>query len=385
MPPLLPARWDDPARPTFGGGRAELATLGEVWTAAAAGLRQVVFLGGEPGAGKSRLLAEGGTALHRSGATVLLGTSAAEFGPPYQPFVEPIEALLARPLSERDGERLRTLAGRPASAPGHDHRRELFEAVVDAVRAAAAEAPVVLALEDLHWAGPASLQLLTYLVERTAECRLLVLGTHRTTAPDRSGALVGAIAQLYRLDGVRRLDLAGLDTEDIAEFLLAEGQLSLKRARSSAAVLRDQTGGNPFFLRELWRDLSARGGRATDLRAPVSVRDTVGTRLERLPDDERRAVELAAVLGEDVDVATLLAAAEAGREETLTALDGVIASGLLEAPLSAGGVVRFPHALARQVVLELMPASRRALRHAHVAGVLESHLPPSDTRTQRLA
>ena len=164
--PPLPARWSDPARPPFVGRRAELTTLEEVWTAAAAGLRQVVFVGGEPGGGKSRLLAEICTALHRSAATVLLGTCAAEFGPPYQPFVEPIEALLRRPLPESDVERLRTLAGAPAS--DHDHRRELFDAVVDAVRAAAAEAPLVLALEDLHLAGPASLQLLTYLVERTA-------------------------------------------------------------------------------------------------------------------------------------------------------------------------------------------------------------------------
>jgi len=384
-PPLLPARWYDPARPTFVGRRAELATLEEVWTAAAAGLRQVVFLGGEPGAGKSRLLAEVATTLHRAGATVLLGTCAAEFGPPYQPFVEPIEALLPRATVDRDAERLRTLAGRPAPAPDHEHRPELFDALVDAVRAAAGEAPLVLALEDLHWAGPASLQLLAYLVERTAECPLLVLATHRTTTPDRSAALVGTIAQLYRLDGVRRLDLAGLDTEDIAEFLLADSRLSLPRARSSAAVLRDQTGGNPFFLRELWRDLVARGGRPGDLRAPMSVRDTVASRLERLPAAERQTVELAAVVGEDVDVAILLAAAETGRAVTLTALDGVIASGLLEAPLSAGGAVRFPHVLARQAVLELMPATRRALQHAHVAGVLEASMPASDVRTQRLA
>ncbi|WP_448627802.1 helix-turn-helix transcriptional regulator [Geodermatophilus sp. URMC 64] len=380
--PPLPARWADPARPTFVGRRAELATLEEIWAAVDAGLRQVVFLGGEPGGGKSRLLAEVSTALHRSGATVLLGTCAAEFGAPYQPFVEPIEALLARSLPERDADRLRTLAGQPAAAD-HEHRRELFDSVVDAVRTAAGEAPLVLALEDLHWAGPAALQLLTYLVERTAECRLLVLGTHRTTAPDRSGALVGTIAQLYRLDGVRRLDLAGLDTEDIAEFLLAEGQLSLKRARSSAALLRDQTGGNPFFLRELWQDLSARGAQPDDLRAPISVRDTVASRLERLPEVERRTLELAAVIGEDVDVAALLAAADTERAVTLTALDGAVASGLLEAPV--GGGIRFVHALARQAVLELMPASRRALRHAHVAGVLETTMPPSEARSQRLA
>ena len=333
VPPSLPARWSDPARPVFVGRRAELATLEEVWTAATAGLRQVVFVGGEPGAGKSRLLAEAASALHRRGAGVLLGTCSAEFGPPYQPFVEPIEALLSRlPVQERDAERLRTLAGRSESAADHDSRRELFDAAVEAVRTAAEQAPLVLVLEDLHWAGPASLQLLSYLAEHTAESPLLVLATHRTNVPDRSGALAGTIAVLYRLDGVRRLDLAGLDTEDIAEFLLLEGRLSLKRARSSAAVLRDQTGGNPFFLRELWRDLAARGGRLDELRAPVSVRDMVASRLDKLTVPERQTLELAAVIGEDVDVATLLAAAEWSSDTTLTALDGAAAVGLLESP-----------------------------------------------------
>jgi DNA-binding CsgD family transcriptional regulator len=383
-PPTLPVRWSDPARPVFVGRRAELAALEQVWTAVGAGLRQVVFLGGEPGAGKSRLLAEVATALHRAGATVLLGTCAAEFGAPYQPFVEPVEALLAgASVGARTAERLRTLAGRPAADP--EHRRELFDAAVDAVASVVADRPLVLALEDLHWAGPAALQLLTYLVERTAECPLLVLGTHRTTAPDRSAALVATIAHLYRLDGVRRLDLGGLDTEDIAEFLLREGRVPARRVRSTAAVLRDQTGGNPFFLREVWRDLVAREGRPSDLRAPVSVRDTVAGRLERLAVPERQTVELAAVVGEDVDVATLLAASEWSRASTLVALDVAVAHGLLESLPASAGAVRFPHALARLAVLELMPATRRALQHARVAEVVERRAPASDARSQRLA
>jgi len=383
--PKLPARWADPARPAFVGRRPELAVLEQVWTATEAGLRQVVFVGAEPGGGKSRLLAEAATALHRAGAAVLLGTCAAEFGAPYQPFVEPIEALLARaPVPEPAAARLRTLAGRSA-APDRNDRRELFDAVVDAVRAAAADAPLVLALEDVHWAGPAALQLLSHLVERTAECRLLVLATHRTTAPDRSAPLATAIAQLYRLDGVRRVDLAGLDTEDIAEYLQREGGLPPRRARTAAAVLRDQTGGNPFFLREVWRDPATRPSPGGQLRAPVSVRDTVESRLARLSADQRRTVELAAVVGEDVDLTVLLAAAQVPRDVTLSAVDEAVAHGLLEAPVESGTTVRWTHALARQAVLELLPASRRALEHVCVAEILEARTPPSDARTQQLA
>src|SRR6476661_4442627 len=119
--PPLPVRWTRPERPAFVGRHAELATFEEVWTAVLAGSRQVVFVGGEPGAGKSRLLAEVAMTLRRHGAAVLLGTCAAEFGPPYQPFVEPVEALLGRVRDDDQGNRLRVLAGR-GPADGDDER-----------------------------------------------------------------------------------------------------------------------------------------------------------------------------------------------------------------------------------------------------------------------
>ncbi len=134
---MLPAHWAGAARPLFVGRRAEFDTLEQLWGAAAGGARQVAFLGGEPGAGKSRLLAEFCALLHRRGATVLLGTCVAELGPPYQPFVEPVEALLAAQVGS---DVLGRIAGRAAvdDAPEPDTRRELYDAVVDAVRAVAA-------------------------------------------------------------------------------------------------------------------------------------------------------------------------------------------------------------------------------------------------------
>lgn len=388
--PPLPARWSSPARPAFVGRRAELAAFEEVWTAVLAGSRQVVFLGGEPGAGKSRLLAEVATTLHRHGAAVLHGGCAAEFGPPYQPFGEPLSAVLPAVGEDRARDRLRTLAGHGPAQDGdsHEHRRSLYDAAVDALRTVAADRPLVLALEDLHWAGPSSLQLLAHLVERTPDCPMLVLGTHRTTAPDRSPALVRTIARLYRLDGVRRVDLAGLSTEDIAEYLVREARLDPRRARTAAPVLRDETGGNPFFLRELARDGRLepdpdpdRLGRA----APASVRDTILGRLERLTEPQRQTVELAAVVGEDAEVAVVLAASEWSQDTTLAALDVAVAFGLLDAVPPADGALRFPHALSRQAVLDLMPPSRRLQQHARVAAVLEGSIPPSERRTQQLA
>ncbi len=388
--PPLPVRWSSAARPVFVGRSRERRELDTMWAAVQAGARQVAFLGGEPGVGKSRLVAEVATGLHRQGATVLVGTCVAEFGAPYQPFVEPLEALLGvdgAPLAGLDSDRLGRVVGRGNGPPGIEHRRELLDAVAQAMALLARRAPLVLVLEDLHWAGDAALQLLTHLVERTPEFPVLVLGTHRTTAPDRSPGLISVISALHRVEGVRRLDLGGLDTEDIALYLRRVMGMSGPRARSTAALLRDQTGGNAFFLRELWHDVSrAQGWPGTaGWVTPMSVVDALAGRLDRLREPDRQTLELAAVVGEEVDAATLLAASSWARDATLAGLDAAAAFGLLEPPSVAGSAFRFPHALARQAVLELMPATRRARQHERVAAVIEAAWPPSDERARRLA
>jgi DNA-binding CsgD family transcriptional regulator len=373
------------------GRRHELAALDEAWSMALTGCRQLVVVGGEPGAGKSRLLAEQCTTLYEQGAYVLLGTCVADLGLPYQPFVEPVEALLSTQQDDRSAvERLQVVAGRGVRRTGPDepeHRRQLYDSVISGLRELSRRHPVVLALEDLHWAGPPALELLTYLVEQLAESPLLVLVTHRTTAPDRSSALIGAISRLYRLDGVRRLDLDGLRTEDIADYLVREAGVPAQRAQGPASVLRDQTGGNPFFLHELWRDLARRGGitavRASAVQAPVSIRDALQGRLVGLSEPQRQTLELAAVIGEEVEVSVLLAASAWSQDTTLTALDDGVAYGLLECV--APGRYRFPHALVRQAVTDLLPPTRRAHQHARVAGVIEGRPTRSAQWVQSLA
>jgi predicted ATPase/DNA-binding CsgD family transcriptional regulator len=390
--PPLPARAVGRTKPVFVGRAAEIAAAEEAWSEVSSGSRELIFIGGEPGSGKSRFVQEIAAALHRRGAVVLLGTCSPEPGPPYEPFVECLEQLLggtaegalADCLPDSAGEllRLTPLVRRhrpdlqPPDGDDSDYRRELFDALADLVRSVSQVRPVVCVLEDLHWAGTPTLQLLSHVAQRSAQARLLLLCTSRTTAPDRSDELTYAVADLYRLDGVRRIDLPGLSTDEIAQYLMAEGGIPARRAREHAAVLRDWTGGNPFFLRETWHDVLDRGVAASRRlfggSAPVSIRETLQRRLSRLAASERDVVETAAVLGDGGEIRTLIAAWHGEAGEALSALDTAARFGLVDADELARGRVGFPHTLTRQAVLDLVNPSRRILLHARIGEVIQS-------------
>ncbi len=403
--PPRPARAAGRAKPVFVGRAAETAAAEQGWAAVRSGARELIFIGGEPGAGKSRLVEELAAALHRRGAVVLIGACSPEPGRPYEPFVECLEQLLGGTAegvlaeylggSARELLRLTPLVRRhrpdlqPSPGDDSDYRRELFDAVTDLLRSVGEVRPVVCVLEDLHWAGTPTLQLVSHVTQHSAQSRLLLLCTHRTTAPDRSDELTYAIADLYRLDGVRRIDLPGLSADEVAQYLVAEGGLPVRRAREYATVLRDQTGGNPFFLRETWRDIVARGGaapvRPSVTPAPASIRDTLQRRLSRLALREREVLETAAVLGDGGAVRILVAACGGDPGEALSALDTAARFGLVDAEELAGGRVAFPHTLTRQAVLDLVRPSRRALLHAQVGDVLQSSEAGSPQVVRQLA
>ena len=387
------------AQPTFVGRQRELLELAAIAGEVADGNRRVVFIGGEPGSGKSRLVSEL-TMSMGSSFRLLAGGCIAEFGPPYQPFTEPLRALLEDVRSTTAGtdidaavlERLELLVDTrpPSDELGvMEFERRLYEAALSILGAVAREKLLVLVLEDVHWAGDDALRLLRFLVERTGDVGLLVLATHRSTPPDRSSALADTMSRLYRLDGVVRLDLEPLSTEDIADFVAAEEGVEHDRAHPAAVELRRRTGGNPFFLRELWRQLHRHGGvvalESGRLRSPDSVRDTIQARLAWLPESERETLQLAAIIGEEFELAVLLAAASADADTTLAGLDSALAAALVEPSPRGDEAYRFCHALTRETVLELMTSSARSSRHAHLVTVIERGFPGLPNRIPRLA
>ncbi len=391
--PSGPAR----SRTAFVGRRAEMERLEMAWAAVEADRRQVVFVGGEPGVGKTRLVAEVAAALREHGATVLWGASRKEFNTPYRPFV----AILEQALEQLPPQTLSTITPQAAapllrltnavlgpwpSAAGFapdegDSRPILFDAVLRVLLAAAEDKPTVLVLEDLHWAPEPTLAMLSHLVESTAGERLLVLATRRTTAPDRTDTVSFALADLHRLDGVARIDLVGLSTEDVIEYLVREAGVSPTAAREAAPVLRDHTGGNPFFLQEYWHDLASRGGlaavRSGTAHAPGSVQDALARRLSAFDLAHTRVLELAAVAGDIVDPTLLVQACELGPDAVLEGIDLTVRAGLLVAD-SDSGRYRFVHSLARQAVLDQMAATDLAAAHARVARALEARVGEDD-------
>ena len=395
VPPPLPAELMARRRGPLVGRDSELAAFEQAWERVEGGNRQAVFIGGEPGAGKTRLAAEVAGTLADHDVAVLVGRSTADEDVPYAPFAQALDRLLCAgpPGSMADlladaGPQLARLSAEvdqhlPDAGPAQDvgsPRQALFDALTRFLRRLAVDRPIALILDDLHWAQLPTLAMLEHVLIGCADVRMLVVATFRTTEPDRSSELTARLAELHRFDGVRRLDLAGLDTEAIAEFVGRTQQLTPASARTAAALLRDKTGGNPFFLTELVNDLETRGGLATlsaQQTVPASIGDAIARRLAGLGGGVRGVIEQAAVLGETFDLPALIATRETDLTATLAAIDSAEAVGLVRAVQDSDGEFSFVHALTREAVLGGLAASRLRIMHARAAEALEERADPS--------
>lgn len=378
---------------------------------------QVVLLGGEPGAGKTRLAVEVAGALHDHDIPVLIGAAGKDAGVPYQPVVEILDHLFEHapccgtrpgpdePSRDCTARVCPLLLGLPydlgrisVRAAGHrspvapdtsgDVRRDLFDAFVLLLRRLADERPLAVIVDDLHWATQPTVALLKHVANATVDSRLLLMVTFRTTAPDRSAELSEHLADLHRLEGVHRLDLGGLDTAAIADFVSERAGICPGAARQPASILRDRTGGNPFFLRELWTDVQRHGGVAAlrDGRSvPASIADTITARLAGLSPEVHETVQLAAVLGDTFDIATLVAAGVIEHSRSVDALDAAVAAGLLEPLDEPPTWYGFTHSLTRQVMLDRLPALRLEVLHGRAARALDRGSETMPDRYPRLA
>jgi len=389
--PPLPARFADTESDPFVGRHLARESLGEAWTRVEHGQRQAVFIGGEPGSGKSRLAAETARALHREGAAVLLGTTTRDLGYPYQPLVEVLDQVLldAEPGGLADvmpgdaAELLRITPNVRRHGPDlaepevsdHEYRRELFDSYAGLFRNLARIRPVALILEDLHWSSAPTRHLLSHVIDTIEDSPVLVIGTMRNSAPDRSDGLGAVIAELHRHSGVARIDLGGLDVSEIESYLVARGAGAPGRLGRAAMLLRDQTGGNPLFLREIWGEMAKSGGLAAlekgRLSPGLSIKDALERPLGLLSDQAVESVELAAILGASFEVRDLAAATGWERGQVLASLDEAVAFGLIQVDSGAARFA-FRHALIRNTILDRLAPFRAASLHLRLGEALES-------------
>jgi DNA-binding SARP family transcriptional activator/tetratricopeptide (TPR) repeat protein len=370
--------------------REAIAALDE-----ARGATRVVLVEGEPGIGKTRLLEELAAEAAGRGTTVLWGR-AYEGGatPAFWPWLPPLRALAATRGDGGLAPELAAVIGSNGEVGGAADRTrfQLFDAVTGLVRAVAADRPLMVVLDDIQWADLASLELLTFVAGQLVDAPVLLACTVRQLEVGRNDALVEALASLSRAPATRRIALRGLSHPATAELVAAASGRTVDDAVTAA--IQDRAEGNPFFATELARLVVAeRGGDemlgtvAPGGDVPSGVRDVVRRRIALLPETTVRLLHTAAVVGRDVPLDLMTAAAGSGVELD-TVLDGIepaVVHRLLAPVPDQPATFRFSHALVREVLADDVSALRRARIHLTVADALEATAGDLDDTAEILA
>ena len=363
--------------PVFAGREAELTLLADAFEDAAGGTPRTVLTGAEAGGGKSRLVTEftataGDRALVLAGGCVELGAG----GLPYAPFTAALRQLVrARGAQEVAGLLPGQAAGElgvllpdfgtpPAGADPGTARARLFEVLLTLLEALAEQQPVVLVVEDVHWADRSSCDLLSFLVRNIRQARVLLVVTFRSDELNRNDLLRPLLAGLARADGVSRLDLVRLSRAQAAMQL--EGILGRPPGAALISEVYQRGGGVPLLTEAL---VNSDGTVSAEL--PMSLRDLLLAAVAVLPERTQQALRIAAAGG--ARLSHLLLAAVTGLDDTAltAALRPAVDANVL---VSDSDGYAFRHQLIREAVLEEMLPGERAQAHRAFAAALEARL-----------
>lgn len=414
LAPRLPgAKTEKKDTPKPIGRETEMAGLAALWESAADGHGRCVVVSGEAGVGKSHLINSLADYAATRGGLALTGHCYEfEHALPYQAVVEMLRSAAAvisladLPLAHRASlARLAPdvlgAAGGPQMAADDESRAQLFEAFLQAFLSLSRSQPLLLLIEDAHWASESTLDWLTYAAPRMAEGRALVVITYRTGEVGAGHALARLQRRFAREGAAVVLPLAPLSPETCREWVARMSGLEEEPASAVADRLFAETAGNPFFLQEVVRRLIeadqivvARGRwsgsfveAAPGARVPLpeSLRGTISARVARLDEASESFIRAAAVAGRVFEYEVVRRAGRWDEEAALDALEDLLARKFIRPGETDTGAFAFEHHLVREAIYADLAAPRRSYWHRHIALAIEALRPADDTRLGDLA
>jgi DNA-binding winged helix-turn-helix (wHTH) protein/tetratricopeptide (TPR) repeat protein len=360
------------------------------------GSGRFVLLSGESGVGKTRMLDAVADAARERGARVARGGCREAGGPAFAPWSQALESLLTASSDAELGtladgatgawlallvpmlrERLPSLAPiEPDDLHRPESRWSCFGAVARVLSAAAAVRPLVLLLDDLHWADVTSLRLVEFLLSDLPRHAILIVGAHRDERFVPGHPLTAVVGEAARLGVGDVLPVERLAQDEVARILAT--LVGRPPPTAVAHAVHARTAGNPFFVVQIAREIAPKLADAPVAweealaRVPTAVRQVVSGRLAHLAERTRDLLALAAVAGPEFDLALAQRASEHAPEDVLDALEEAVAARILEEVPGAPGRLRFVHALIHEAIMTDLPRLRRARLHRAVGEALEA-------------
>lgn len=360
------------------GREALLARLQEELNQAATGELRIALLAGEGGVGKTRLAAE--LAGSREDITILYGRCEPDEVRPFRIW----SGLLRTAMSQVDDSARLTVVGGdgpilsrilPELVKGLDvepgppadlesERQALFGAVLRVIGRLSTIKPMLIILDDLHWADRSTLLLLGSLAGDNPPKGILALGIYRDNELPEDSPLLETVANLQRHLPATRLKVDALDTDSVRSLIRDRVDENL------APALHDQTGGNPFYIEQMVRHLEETGEN-DPAAAPAEVREIIAQRANRLPEGAPGLLSRAALIGREFDLEILLATTTEPEDTVIEMLDTAVKAGLLDESPTVPGRYSFVHVLLKSTLSQDLSLTRKTRVHRDIGEAIE--------------